>query len=82
MSESSKKSHKILALWTMLVLAVAALALGFAVKADAQEGGTAPQPTISSDKADYPPGATVVLTGSNWQPSTTTRARPGAATLT
>jgi len=66
--ESSKRSHKILALWTMLVLAFAALALGFAVKANAQEGGTAPQPTISSDKADYPPGGTVVLTGSNWQP--------------
>ena len=52
----------------MLVLAFAALALGFAVKANAQEGGTAAQPTISSDKADYPPGGTVVLTGSNWQP--------------
>jgi hypothetical protein len=66
--ESSKRSHKILALWTMLVLAFAALALGFAVKANAQESGTAPQPTISSDQADYPPGATVLLTGSNWQP--------------
>jgi hypothetical protein len=66
--ESSKRSHKILALWTMLVLAFAALALGFAVKANAQESGTAPQPTISSDQADYPPGGTVVLTGSNWQP--------------
>src|SRR5215217_726466 len=66
--ESSKKSHKILALWTMLVLAIAALALGFAVKAEAQEGGTSPQPTIASDQPDYPPGATVVLTGSNWQP--------------
>ena len=25
-------------------------------------------PTITSDKDDYPPGGTVVLTGSNWQP--------------
>ena len=25
-------------------------------------------PTISSDKDDYPPGGTVVLTGANWQP--------------
>jgi large repetitive protein len=25
-------------------------------------------PTIQSDQADYPPGATVTLTGSNWQP--------------
>src|SRR5687767_12035146 len=25
-------------------------------------------PTISSDKGDYPPGGAVILTGSNWQP--------------
>ena len=25
-------------------------------------------PTIQSDKADYPPGGAVTLTGSNWQP--------------
>jgi hypothetical protein len=31
-------------------------------------GNTAPAPTIQSDKADYAPGATVNLTGSNWQP--------------
>ena len=27
-----------------------------------------PAPTIVSDKADYPPGGTVVLTGTNWLP--------------
>src|SRR5437867_10381567 len=26
-------------------------------------------PTISSDQADYAPGSTVTLNGSNWQPS-------------
>jgi hypothetical protein len=31
-------------------------------------GTTSPSPTITSDQADYPPGATVTLTGSNWQP--------------
>jgi hypothetical protein len=31
-------------------------------------GTTAPEPTIQSDQADYPPGGLVTLTGSNWQP--------------
>ena len=30
-------------------------------------GGTSAAPTIQSDQADYAPGATVTLTGSNWQ---------------
>src|SRR5215213_25597 len=35
----------------------------------AQDGTTgASLPTIQSDQADYPPGATVTLNGSNWQP--------------
>src|SRR5918996_6339903 len=38
-----------------------------AITAD-PSGNTAPAPTIQSDQADYPPGATVTLTGSNWQP--------------
>ena len=67
-AESFKRSHKLLALCVALAFASAALALGFAVTADAQESGGNAQPTISSDKADYPPGGTVVLTGSNWQP--------------
>jgi hypothetical protein len=38
-----------------------------AITAD-PSGNTAPAPTIQSDKEDYAPGATVTLTGSNWQP--------------
>ncbi len=57
-----------IALCVALAFASAAFALGFAVTADAQESGGTPQPTIQSDKEDYPPGGTVVLTGSNWQP--------------
>ena len=30
-------------------------------------------PTITSDQADYPPGATVTLTGANWQGDTEVR---------
>ncbi|HEX6709220.1 MAG TPA: hypothetical protein VF068_02725 [Rubrobacter sp.] len=39
-------------------------------RADALVAGSL-TPTISSDQADYPPGATVTLTGSNWQPGET-----------
>ncbi len=67
-AEPFKRSHKLLALCVALAFASAALALGFAVTANAQESGSTSQPTISSDKADYPPGATVVLTGTGWQP--------------
>ena len=38
-----------------------------AITADGS-GTTSLSPTIQSDQADYPPGATVTLTGSNWQP--------------
>ena len=39
----------------------------------ADEPAAAPPaaPTIQSDKADYPPGALVTLTGSGWQPGET-----------
>ncbi len=47
------------------MLTLAALVAGFAIKANAQETTS---PTIQSDQADYPPGGTVVLTGSGWQP--------------
>lgn len=60
-----RRSHKLLALVAFIALVVP-LTAGFVASAYAQE--TAPQPTITSDKADYPPGGTVVLTGSNWQP--------------
>ena len=68
-AESFKRLHKIIALCVALAFASTALALGFAVTADAQEeGGSTPQPTVQGDNDDYPPGGTVVLTGSSWQP--------------
>src|ERR687897_2962801 len=56
---------------TLLFIVCAALltvaGTAMAITAD-PSGTTAPAPTIQSDQADYPPGATVTLTGSNWQP--------------
>jgi hypothetical protein len=56
--------------FTLLFIVCAAL-LAFAGTAMAltadPSGDTSPAPTIQSDQADYPPGATVTLTGSNWQ---------------
>jgi uncharacterized repeat protein (TIGR01451 family) len=58
-----------------LLIAFAAVALATAliypVMASAQDTGTPAAPTIKSDLADYPPGATVTLTGSGWQPGET-----------
>src|SRR5215211_1070043 len=57
--------------FTLFFIVCAAL-LAFPAMASALESdpsGTTPlSPTISSDEADYRPGATVTLTGSNWQP--------------
>ena len=57
---------------SLLLLAFAAVLLIFPAMALAEpldsSGGTSPAPTIQSDKDDYTPGATVTLTGSNWQP--------------
>src|SRR3954471_14921465 len=47
------------------IVAFVSLSGAFADKANAQEAAS---PTIQSDKADYTPGSTVVLTGENWQP--------------
>lgn len=52
-----------LAFVMMLILPAA----GFALEASPSETSSS-APTIQSDQADYPPGATVTLTGSNWQP--------------
>src|SRR5215211_1430254 len=52
---------------TVLVAMLAFPAMAFAEPLDSS-GGTSPAPTIQSDQADYSPGATVTLTGSNWQP--------------
>src|SRR3712207_838070 len=47
-----------------VMVSIAAVAMGWSVKANAQT----PAPTIQSDLSDYGPGDTVTLTGSNWQP--------------
>src|ERR671916_2853130 len=52
-------SYKVFALSAMLTLALCSAAAG---------SNDASSPTISSDKADYAPGETVTLTGTNWQP--------------
>src|SRR5215469_17253007 len=48
------------------VAVVAGLSLP-AVAMFAQPAAATGTPTIVSDQADYPPGATVTLTGANWQ---------------
>src|SRR5215210_2225186 len=58
---------------SLLILSFAVALLVFPAMAFAEvmspDGTTASStPTIQSDKADYPPGAAVTLTGSNWQP--------------
>src|SRR5215210_5088350 len=59
--------------FTLLFIAFAVAMFIFPATAFAEvisgDGSTASStPTITSDQADYPPGATVTLTGSNWQP--------------
>ncbi|HET7691029.1 MAG TPA: YDG domain-containing protein [Nocardioidaceae bacterium] len=52
-------------------MSASALVLGVAGVAQAADEGTSTPtgaPTIASDQADYPPGATVVLSGGGWQP--------------
>ena len=51
------------------VAVVAGLSLP-AVAMFAQPAGATSTPTIASDQADYPPGATVTLAGTNWQGDT------------
>src|SRR5918998_1969837 len=58
---------------SLLLFAFAVVMLIFPAMALAQDAGDStgspsPAPTIQSDQDDYPPGGTVILTGSNWQP--------------
>src|SRR4026207_1524272 len=53
----------------MLVIMGAGKPLSAAAAPLVQDG----PPTITSDKDDYPPGATVTLTGANWQGDTDVR---------
>ena len=48
--------------------AVAGLAISSSVVSMQVFAEDGPAPTIEADQADYPPGATVTLTGYNWQP--------------
>lgn len=50
-----------------VVLIAAPAGVAFALPVDTS-GGTSLSPTIQSDKPDYAPGETVVLTGQSWQP--------------
>src|SRR5687768_17164210 len=51
------------------VVAIVVLALGAGVAfANVPEDATAAQPWVASEYEDYAPGATVTLTGGNWQP--------------
>jgi hypothetical protein len=51
----------------VLVLVVSVIA-SFAIPVAAGTASASTSPTISADQADYPPGATVTLTGAGWQP--------------
>src|SRR6476659_2455028 len=66
---TSRFMRRFVATAALTVLTVA-LASGAAAPAFGMgtDGGSTTNPTIQSDQADYPPGATVTLTGANWQP--------------
>ena len=59
-----------LAAWLVLLIVPAAASASDVFSGDLTGGATDPlgSPTIRSDKADYAPGETVVLTGDNWLP--------------
>ena len=52
--------------FVVVLLVFPAMAFGETITPDGTTSTSTP--TIQSDQADYPPGATVTLTGSNWQP--------------
>ncbi len=66
MRTRSTSRLSLLFLSLVMMLAIPALALAQEEAGDST-GSPSPAPTIQSDKADYPPGATVILTGSGWQ---------------
>src|SRR4028119_167246 len=55
----------------LLVMLAIAIAFPVAMVFGQDAGAQTPAPTIKSDLPDYPPGATVTLTGSGWQPGET-----------
>jgi hypothetical protein len=64
---SLKRSYRVFALVAVLVLTLSSAAL-----ATSGASPTLP-PAISSDRPDYAPGETVVLTGETWQPGESAR---------
>src|SRR5215211_3165469 len=53
-------------------LLIGTLAFAASAGASVSDGGSS-APSISSDLVDYPPGATVTLRGTNWQPGESVR---------
>src|SRR5438309_2044817 len=62
-----------LALGLMLMVPAASAASSLLESPSAVDVGTRPAPTIQSDKSDYPPGATVLLTGTDWSVNETVK---------
>src|SRR5829696_6983436 len=65
---------KVTLLFMTLGLLIAVPAVALAQDAGDPTGAPSPappSPTIQSDKEDYPPADTVILTGSGWQPGET-----------
>ena len=67
MRTRSVRSRLYLLFSLTFVVLLAFPAIALALEASPTDSTSSP-PTIQSDQADYPPGATVTLTGSNWQP--------------
>ena len=64
---------KVTVLFMMLGLLIAVPAVALAQDAGDPTGAPSPAPpapVFQSDKEDYPPADTVILTGSGWQPIT------------
>ena len=57
----------------LLITMLMTLAMGSGLNVAAAALQQSDTPTITSDMADYPPGATVTLTGANWQGDTDVR---------
>lgn len=62
----SRSARRLLRVLAVPLLVVGTLAGMLASATLARAGGA---PTIASDQADYPPGATVTLSGTNWDPA-------------
>src|SRR5690242_18442079 len=50
----------------LMIMMVLSLMMGSQLNANAAPAAQSSGPAITSDQADYPPGATVTLTGTGW----------------